>query len=560
MALLLRSIWRIFLEGDRGQLAQCLRTTFVKCSPPVDGDVDNDKNQTSSIKFIWVYWAVWRCGLAAAWLTSGFGCTIWGLRTHDGILCRVQMAFQRGNDTVVSSAASRSRSFQMVAWHSGHYFGSVKWSARLLLLVCFLLLATSAVVTYPRLSVADEIPAFLWVGASRRWTKDVPFQNLQNSMLEDQSERNGQSERSGQSGSLMPRFNESFLEFAAVDPTEESDKRKIRMILDGKVDEIHSARNKWSYQKRMDHYMDVDRNPLKLRPRYESWLLQLQAPRFAQSWTRFRQMLQGWNRYRYYDPTVMQDLMQFVKKPLDQFNAKDSGSVPGEEGERYKTCAVVGNSGILLNSSYGHLIDSHDMVIRLNNARVLGFEEFVGSKATLSFVNSNVYHACSRRLKCFCHPYGEVPMIMYLCQVQHMMDVAYCGPNQQAPVLVTDPRLDTLCYRLVKWYSVKSFVETTGNPIEHWAKHHDPIFFHYSSGFQAIVLALGICDKVDIFGFGKSSQAKHHYHTNQKAELTLHDYEAEYLFYEDLAENRISSIPFFHEVPDFTFPKVEIFK
>lgn len=32
--------------------------------------------------------------------------------------------------------------------------------------------------------------------------------------------------------------------------------------------------------------------------------------------------------------------------------------------KRCRTCAVVGNSGNLKGSSYGHLIDHHDFVIR----------------------------------------------------------------------------------------------------------------------------------------------------------------------------------------------------
>jgi len=51
---------------------------------------------------------------------------------------------------------------------------------------------------------------------------------------------------------------------------------------------------------------------------------------------------------------------------------------------------------------------------------------------------------------------------------------------------------------------------------------------------------------VSVFGFGKSSEAKHHYHTNQKSELDLHDYEAEYAFYRDLVE-RPEVIPFLNE-------------
>lgn len=80
--------------------------------------------------------------------------------------------------------------------------------------------------------------------------------------------------------------------------------------------------------------------------------------------------------------------------------------------------------------------------------------------------------------------------------------------------------------------------------------------FHYSSGMQAVMLAAGICERVSVFGFGKSEEAKHHYHTNQKAELDLHDYEAEYAFYKDLAE-RPQVIPFLNasgfKVPPVVF-------
>ncbi|KAK6926588.1 hypothetical protein RJ641_008307 [Dillenia turbinata] len=77
------------------------------------------------------------------------------------------------------------------------------------------------------------------------------------------------------------------------------------------------------------------------------------------------------------------------------------------------------------------------------------------------------------------------------------------GPLDRHNGVVGDPRFDVLCARIVKYYSLKRF--------------------------QRKLI-------VSIFGFGKSTSAKHHYHTNQKAELHLHDYEAEYQFYHDLVE------------------------
>ena len=55
-----------------------------------------------------------------------------------------------------------------------------------------------------------------------------------------------------------------------------------------------------------------------------------------------------------------------------------------------KTCAVVGSSGALLKRSDGNLIDSHDIVIRCNNAPTLGYEDHVGSKTDGRVVNCHM--------------------------------------------------------------------------------------------------------------------------------------------------------------------------
>ena len=52
-----------------------------------------------------------------------------------------------------------------------------------------------------------------------------------------------------------------------------------------------------------------------------------------------------------------------------------------------RSCAVVGNSGILLNSSYGRLIDQHDLVIRANLQAVKGYERDVGTKMNITSIN-----------------------------------------------------------------------------------------------------------------------------------------------------------------------------
>ena len=46
-----------------------------------------------------------------------------------------------------------------------------------------------------------------------------------------------------------------------------------------------------------------------------------------------------------------------------------------------------------------------------------------------------------------------------------------------------------------------------------------------------MVVALGVCDRVSMFGFGKAAGVRHHYHTNRSK---VYDYEAKYQFYGDL--------------------------
>ncbi|WVZ54394.1 hypothetical protein U9M48_005199 [Paspalum notatum var. saurae] len=235
---------------------------------------------------------------------------------------------------------------------------------------------------------------------------------------------------------------------------------------------------------------------------------------------------------------------------------------------RFPTCAVVGNSGILLGSGRGPQIDAHALVVRLNNARVAGFAADVGAKTSLSFANSNILHHCAVRSAvttpgCACHPYGRaVPLAVYVCQPAHLLDALLCNatatPASPFPLLVTDARLDALCARLAKYYSLRRFV-AAGQAPGNWTRSHDERYFHYSSGLQAVVLALGMCDDVSLFGYGKAAGAKHHYHTNQKKELDLHDYEAEYQFYHDL-QARPHAVPFLDEAAGFKVPPVKMYR
>ncbi|OEL37041.1 Sialyltransferase-like protein 3 [Dichanthelium oligosanthes] len=273
--------------------------------------------------------------------------------------------------------------------------------------------------------------------------------------------------------------------------------------------------------------------------------------------------LRDWLGRQRFDPGVMAELVDLVKRPIDRHaGARD-------DGRPYASCAVVGNSGILLAREHGALIDGHDLVIRLNNAPAGEgrYARHVGAKTGLAFLNSNVLSRCTARTGCrYCRAYGDgVPILTYMCNAAHFVEHAVCSadadatsPTRAAPVIVTDPRLDTLCARLVKYYSLRRFVRETGRPASEWGTRHEEGMFHYSSGMQAVVAAAGVCGRVSVFGFGKDPGARHHYHTLQRGELDLHDYEAEYEFYRDL-EERPMAIPFLRD-SGFRLPPVVVYR
>ncbi|VVA90475.1 unnamed protein product [Arabis nemorensis] len=345
-------------------------------------------------------------------------------------------------------------------------------------------------------------------------------------------------------------FNETLLEFASIDPGELKFKQEVDLI----SDYDNTRRTHRRHFSSMSRPIDSRHGNRDIPSKYA---VTLRSPQFYRYWSEFKRNLRFWARRKAYEPNIMLDLVRLVKNPIDSHNNNKNGVV-SISSERYSSCAVVGNSGTLLNSQYGGFIDKHEIVIRLNNAKTQRFEKRVGSKTNISFINSNILHQCARRDSCHCHPYGEtVPIVMYICQPIHVLDYTVCKPSHRAPLVITDPRFDVLCARIVKYYSVKRFLEEkTTEGFQDWSKDHEGSLFHYSSGMQAVMFAVGICEKVSVFGFGKLNSTKHHYHTNQKAELKLHDYEAEYKLYRDLEYNP-RAIPFLPK--GFKFPLVKVY-
>ncbi|XP_037120316.1 CMP-N-acetylneuraminate-beta-galactosamide-alpha-2,3-sialyltransferase 2-like [Syngnathus acus] len=195
--------------------------------------------------------------------------------------------------------------------------------------------------------------------------------------------------------------------------------------------------------------------------------------------------------------------------------------------ERWRKCAVVGNSPNLKGSHYGRLIDSHDMVMRMNRGQIKSYEEDVGTKTT----HRLMYPESAQNLDNITHLVLTPYKIMDLVWLQKAFTTGYVktirniGPYKiQANknlVMVVNPGFIAYVYH--KWMG----------------KRDDN---YPSTGFLAVILALHMCEEVSVFGFGADSDGNwsHYWEKYKRKNLGtgLHYGKREYFMIEQLAARK----------------------
>lgn len=153
--------------------------------------------------------------------------------------------------------------------------------------------------------------------------------------------------------------------------------------------------------------------------------------------------------------------------------------------DRRKICAVVGASRNLLGSQYGNLIDAHKVVFRINRAPTEAFEEDVGERAT-----------------------------------HHVMWPRSLEPGQYdpeaflliSPVTANNPgvleQIVTLARHELGWDLERVRIihpEFVRYVHQRWTGTRGS---YPSTGFITLMLALHVCDEVDVFGFGADADGR----------------------------------------------------
>uniref|UniRef100_UPI0037E98133 ST3 beta-galactoside alpha-2,3-sialyltransferase 7 n=1 Tax=Semicossyphus pulcher TaxID=241346 RepID=UPI0037E98133 len=203
-----------------------------------------------------------------------------------------------------------------------------------------------------------------------------------------------------------------------------------------------------------------------------------------------------------------------------------------------RRCVVVGSGGVLHGSHLGSHIDQYDIIIRLNNAPVLGFERDAGSCTTIRLLYpEGAPHSADE--------YKNTTMVALV--VFKSLDLAWLtSVITKQPLsfwsklwfwreVVDDIPLRAENFRILH----PEIMHKTGQVLQKYALkqgHMVPTL-----GASAVVMALQLCDQVSLAGFGYDMQhpeARLHYyeaiHMDAMKAQVVHDVSAEKLFLRDL--------------------------
>ncbi|XP_068126726.1 type 2 lactosamine alpha-2,3-sialyltransferase isoform X1 [Hyperolius riggenbachi] len=208
-----------------------------------------------------------------------------------------------------------------------------------------------------------------------------------------------------------------------------------------------------------------------------------------------------------------------------------------------KKCIVVGNGGVLRNSTLGKKIDSYDVIIRMNDGPVLGYEEDVGQRTTFrlcypeSIFADNLHYDPNTTVVLMMFKPHDVKWLTEL--LLHRRVSTYGFWRKPAMNLIYQPHQ----LRVLNPFILRQVSQNLLNFPTNFPKTEKPK--HPTTGIIAITLAFHICNEVHIAGFKynlTSLNSSLHYYGNETmsvmAQNEYHNISAEQMFLRDLIEHK----------------------
>ncbi|XP_053242152.1 type 2 lactosamine alpha-2,3-sialyltransferase isoform X1 [Podarcis raffonei] len=210
-----------------------------------------------------------------------------------------------------------------------------------------------------------------------------------------------------------------------------------------------------------------------------------------------------------------------------------------------KKCVVVGNGGVLRNKSLGETIDSYDVVIRMNNGPVAGYEEDVGRKTTFrlfypeSSFSDPIHYDPNTTAVLVVFKTHDLKWLWDLLSGQRLIRTNAFWKKPATQMIYKSHQIRILDPAITR----KTAYELLHLPTR-FSKHVKPK--HPTTGLIAIAFAFHICSEVHLAGFRYNFEDRNsslHYYGHDTMSLMIqneyHDISAEQRFLKELVDRSI---------------------
>ncbi|XP_072162910.1 alpha-2,8-sialyltransferase 8B-like [Diadema setosum] len=207
------------------------------------------------------------------------------------------------------------------------------------------------------------------------------------------------------------------------------------------------------------------------------------------------------------------------------------------------SCSIVGNSGILLESNCGDVIDRADLVLRMNLAPAGGeFARDVGSKTNLTTINfeqSNTLSFCAQDV------YARKPLTKIPKKCQSLMKLILRVNNTVVWYFKGEPRINEVAMKGLefykKYYNLQVFFGFS--PESPFPPTHKWLGVRLATTGAAVYLAANtFCRRITMFGFypryvdPRNRTLRYHYYddTPKNYSKTRHSFSKEFEVWQSL--------------------------
>jgi len=197
---------------------------------------------------------------------------------------------------------------------------------------------------------------------------------------------------------------------------------------------------------------------------------------------------------------------------------------------KFRTCAVVGNSGTMLFEKFGDDINRHEMVYRFNQAPTRDWEIYVGNHTMFESLNAKFAHQLMRAEPGW---KWRDPLAVYIMFEPLKLQEAYVTIRNKYP------QLDALLFGpefFVKAHQIYDQMQMNLERNEFGCFTGEKPM----SGFYAVLYALSACEEVDLYGFDpwtdamardRSRRNHYHYFNDEQPRTGAHSFDATYYMY-----------------------------